>query len=104
VKLNVAGTVQWENMLDGGDYYVDYSVKQVSDEGYIIVGAMVPDAWIGRLNSSGNFQWEYFLGGSDYDYAQSVDQTSDGGYIISGYSFSSDGDLSHNNGSLPIIG
>jgi pimeloyl-ACP methyl ester carboxylesterase len=44
-------------------------------------------------------EWQKILGGSNDDYAESIQQTSDGGYIIAGYSNSSDGDVTGNDGS-----
>lgn len=54
--------------------------------------------FLGNSQSS-NQQWQSTRGGSGYEFAYSVCQTSDGGYITTGYTESTDGDLSWNNGS-----
>ncbi len=43
-------------------------------------------------------EWKKCFGGSEEDFATSVEQTNDGGYIVAGYSSSTDGDLTTNNG------
>jgi hypothetical protein len=45
-------------------------------------------------------QWQKCLGGSGEDFASSIQQTNDGGYIVAGGSFSNDGDVSGNHGSV----
>ncbi len=47
-----------------------------------------------------SIQWKKCLGGSEYDPAYFIQQTSDGGYITVGGSFSMDGDVTGNHGSL----
>ena len=42
--------------------------------------------------------WEQSYGGSEYDKSNAMQQTSDGGYIMGGLSYSSDIDVSNNNG------
>jgi len=43
-------------------------------------------------------EWEHNYGGSLRDWARSIRQTTDGGYIVAGYSESTDGDITANNG------
>lgn len=45
-----------------------------------------------------SIQWQTSLGGSLYEYTKEVENTTDGGYITVGYTTSSDGDVSLNNG------
>jgi hypothetical protein len=53
------------------------------------------DIWIeGELSNT----WQKCLGGSDNDRASSLIHTSDGGYAVTGYSYSTDGDVSGNHG------
>src|SRR5882724_11702708 len=49
--------------------------------------------------SQPSIQWQKCLGGTKDDRAYSVQQTKDGGYIVTGWSNSSDGDVSGNHGS-----
>jgi uncharacterized repeat protein (TIGR01451 family) len=45
-------------------------------------------------------EWQKSLGGSSNEQAESIQQTADGGYIIGGWSSSTDGDLTGNNGTV----
>ena len=51
-----------------------------------------------KLDSTGALQWQRCLGGTLEDHLTSIEPTVDGGYIVGGYSRSSDGDVSANNG------
>lgn len=112
VKTNPAGVIEWQKSLGGS--YMDTASKIINtiDNGYVVAGLTTSndgdvtglynfgysDYWIVKLNSLGNLQWQKALGGSSYDEAYSIEQTSDNGFIISGFSFSSDGNLTSNNG------
>jgi hypothetical protein len=56
------------------------------------------DFWIVKLDVSGVIQWQKCLGGSGDDIASCIIQTSDRGYIVVGHTYSSDGDVTGNNG------
>lgn len=56
------------------------------------------DYWFLKFDSQGNLEWNKTYGGSKDDLAQALIETNDGGYAIAGYSMSSDGDASVNNG------
>ena len=99
VKLNMSGSIEWENNIGGSSDDILESIIQSSDGGYVAVGFSSSDefgingqsdAWIIKLNESGVFQWETNLGGSQRDIAFSVDQTTDQGYIIAGYTETND--------------
>ena len=87
------------------------SVQQTKDGEYIIAGNTnsndgdvsgnngSSDYWIVKLDNSGDIVWQKCLGGSGDDIAASVQQTNDRGYIIAGYTNSTDGYVSGNNGS-----
>lgn len=112
VKTNSTGVIEWQKTLGGS--YMDTASKIINtiDGGYVIAGLTTSndgdvtgidnfgysDYWIVKLSSFGNLQWQKALGGSSYDEAYSIEQTPDHGFIISGFSFSSDGDVSFNNG------
>ena len=63
------------------------------------------DFWIVKLNDIGTIQWQKTLGGSAYDSAKSIQQTTDGGYIVSGFTASTNGDITgyHGNGDYWIV-
>jgi len=54
--------------------------------------------WLVKTDSEGNIQWSKTYGGTNDDRGEEVIQTSDGGYAMTGYSRSSDGDVSNNEG------
>jgi hypothetical protein len=110
VKLDPAGTLQWQKCLGGTDYDQAYSIKQTADGGYIVAGITysnnvdvsgnhgINDVWVVKLDTSGNIQWQKCLGGTVAEYAFSIQQTADGGYMVAGNTSSNNGDVSGNHG------
>jgi hypothetical protein len=113
VKLGATGTILWQKALGGSGADFIHSVYQTNEGGYILSGdstssdGQAPnnhggigevDCWIIKINALGDFEWGKLLGGTGEDTAVSVIQTSDGNYIMSGYTNSSDGDLTTNYG------
>ncbi|MBK7969235.1 MAG: hypothetical protein IPK08_10040 [Bacteroidetes bacterium] len=101
VKTDSLGNIQWQNTIGGYDYDYLYSIKQTSDNGYILGGYSQSDSsadktenniggwdyWIIKTDSVGNIQWQNTIGGSDNDWLKSIIQTSDGDYLLGGYRF-----------------
>jgi hypothetical protein len=100
VKLDAAGTIQWQSTIGGkGDDYL-YSIQQTSDGGYILGGYSnsvisgnktekplgLNDYWVVKLDAAGAIQWQKAMGGRGNDYLMFIQQTSGGGYILGGYS------------------
>jgi len=91
-KTAADGTIIWEHTFGspGGD--IGYSIQQVSDNGYIVVGGggsgggpnHLGDVYLLKLDGAGNLIWERYFGGYGDDIGRSVRQTSDGGYILAG--------------------
>ncbi|PHS68336.1 MAG: secretion protein [Flavobacterium sp.] len=112
VKLDSAGTLDWENNLGGSDSDVATFIQQTTDGGYIVAGGSYSadgdvsgnngdiDYWIVKLDSIGTLVWETNLGGTGGDWAYSIQQTIDSGYIVAGRSESTDGDVGGNNGGM----
>jgi len=110
VKLSVTGILEWEKNYGGSAFDEAYSIRQTSDDGYIVAGTSSSsdgdvggnygssDIWIVKLDIAGIIEWEKNLGGSDTDEAYSVIQTVEGGYIVTGTTWSTDGDVGGNNG------
>lgn len=87
---------------------------RTNDGGYILVGASYysydtgetlgtygdKDFWVAKYDASRNLEWENFYGGTREDVANTIKQLADGSYIVAGYSFSFNGNVSSNNGSL----
>ena len=103
VKLDSTGNVIWDKLLGGSADELAFSVKQTSDNGYIVVGRSsssangdvsdanngIHDYWIVKLDNAGNIEWDKLYGGSGSDIPIEVQELSGGGYIIGGYSTSS---------------
>ena len=118
VKLNSAGTIQWQKCLGGSDDDIAECVSTTNDGGFIVTGVTYSndndvkgkhnpssrnsDFWVVKLNSAGTIQWQKCLGGSGNDWAYSIQQTSNGGYIIGGKTDSHDGDASGNHGGFDL--
>jgi Secretion system C-terminal sorting domain/Ig-like domain CHU_C associated len=83
------------------------SIKQTADGDFIIAGYSEStdddlatagnhggnDFWLFKTSSSGTVAWSKCYGGSGEDIATGVQQAADGSYYVSGYSLSSDGDV-----------
>ena len=113
VKLSSSGAIEWQKALGGSLNDYATCVIQADDGGYVVSGTSSSndgdvsghhglttssDAWIIKLDSLGNIQWENSYGGSLNDGSNDILQANDGGYIFTGYSQSSDGDLTTNYG------
>lgn len=110
LKIDSAGTIEWQKSLGGSDWDAARAVTQTLDGGYIVSGESISsdgditsnhgnyDCWIVKLDSLGTVEWQKSFGGSGIDYAFSQCQTSDGGYVFTGFSASNDGDVSGNLG------
>ncbi len=104
-------TIQWEKSLGGSSSDGASSIAQTTDGGYIVAGASLSndgdvtlnyggiDCWVVKLDANGTIQWEKNYGGSGNERVESIIQTIDGGYIFAGFSGSTDGDVTGNNGS-----
>ena len=103
VKLNVSGSIQWQNTIGGDKADVLRDIAQTADGGYVLAGhsksdssgdktednhSLSDDFWVVKLDSSGDIKWQNTIGGSLTDLLISVEQTSDGGYILGGQSTS----------------
>ncbi len=118
-----APSILWQRCLGG--MIDDYAGKIISttDGGFAIAGfagsddgdvsgnhSVIPnqststfDAWVVKLDAFGTIEWQKCFGGTDNDYALSIVQTYDGGYAVAGYTFSHDGDVLGDKGSLMVF-
>lgn len=98
IKTDSEGNVIWLEEFGGVSDVDGYSVKQTSDDGYIITGGTSPggamywDLILIKIDSQGNTIWNRTYGGGPTDIPSeigySVDQTNDGGYITAGFTSS----------------
>ena len=92
VKTDENGIEEWNQTYGSINSEGARSVKQTSDEGFIIVGTTycIPEGrinyWLVKTDENGNEEWNRIFGLNDWDFACSVEQTLDGGYIIAGSS------------------
>jgi hypothetical protein len=101
LRLNLDGTIAWQNTYGGPNGDNARSIQQTADGGYIVAGLTASfgsglcDAWILRLSADGSVVWQKTYGTLDSgsspvdDEAYSIQQTADGGYIAAGRSYSS---------------
>ncbi|HKR03149.1 MAG TPA: T9SS type A sorting domain-containing protein, partial [Bacteroidia bacterium] len=103
VKIDSAGTLQWQKNYGGSNDEIGNEIFQTSDGGYFFTGDSRsadhdvsvhfglpgdPDIWCARLDSAGNILWDKSLGGTGIEYSWSAVQADDGGFVVCGYSFS----------------
>lgn len=110
VKLNNAGTIEWQKSFGGSGNDNASAIRQISDGSYLVAGASESidgdvignqggwDMWVLKLDPFGDLQWQRSLGGTGDDGAGSIHETSDNGYIVAGSTGSNDGDVSGNHG------
>lgn len=110
VRLDAAGNIVWSVAVGGSGGDVLNSVRETADGGFVLAGGTLSndgqvtgnhgggDAWLAYLDADGNLVWSRSLGGSQEDNLAAVRECADGGFICTGYSASSDGDVSTNHG------
>lgn len=106
IKINDEGNLLWEKTFGGSSSEKAFDVIEDSDKNLIIVGYTESedgiisynhgekDLWVIKTDENGNLIWEKTFGGSDWESGNKIIQTDDGNYLISGYTNSSDGDVS----------
>ena len=112
VKLDNQMNIEWEKTYGGSFEEIAYSIIQLLDSSYVVVGSSksqdgdvsfhyglndFSDCWIIKLDKLGNLQWEKSLGGSQIDYGVKILQ--DGNeLVVLGVSSSNDGDVTGHHG------
>src|SRR3989338_2652060 len=91
IKTDSSGIPQWNKTFGGSNHDQAYSVKQTTDDGYILAGQTDSfgsgnaDVWLIKTDSLGNHEWNRtFSNPGGINFGSSVKETSDGGYIIAG--------------------
>lgn len=110
VKLDNAGTLQWQKALGGTANDAARSIRPTADDGYIVSGHSRSndgdvsgnhgdeDIWVVKLNATGDIQWQKCLGGTGFDAGYGVVPTDDQGFLTVGLTYSSNGDVTHPRG------
>ncbi|MBC8767495.1 hypothetical protein H4O18_05780 [Arenibacter sp. BSSL-BM3] len=105
------GELEWVKSFGGSLDDTAQAIISTNDGGFAILGFSNSidgdindkalednDYWMLKLDQEGILQWSRTYGGSLDDIGKNIVQTSDGGYALIGYSQSSDGDASNNEG------
>ena len=110
LSIDPSGELIWERSIGGSLNENLTGIASTGDNGLIAVGYSQSsdddialnqgedDFWVVRLNSVGDLLWESSFGGSSSEIAFEVLDALGDGFLISGYTFSTDGDLSSNFG------
>lgn len=105
VKLANDGTIEWQHCYGGSGEDVAGDIKPTDDGGYVFCGRSNSndgdvsggqgnlDYWVVKIDATGAIEWQKMMGGTAVERAEYIEQTTDGGYIITGYTSSSDGDV-----------
>ncbi len=90
MKTDTAGNVLWSRTYGGDSYDIGRCVKNMSDNGFIIVGSTYSfgagfrDIYLIKTDSVGNPEWTKTYGGTNYEWGHDVEVTPDNGYIVVG--------------------
>lgn len=115
LKIDGNGNKLWDKRIDKLYDDIAYGLAVDADGGCIISGSAEvfvstgngggyshSDALIVKLDGSGRELWRKTLGGGENESAQAVALTKDGGYMITGYTASSDGEMTASHGSSDV--
>ena len=114
VKLSSAGSVLWSRCIGGTERDNGFDILELSNGDIMFLGATASsdvdiamnqggyDVFLAKLTSTGSLVWSRTYGGSMDDDSRSMVRTDDGGFLLAGYSRSSDGDVSSNQGESDV--
>ncbi|MBO0936585.1 T9SS type A sorting domain-containing protein [Fibrella sp. HMF5335] len=112
IKFNFTGDVVWKKLLGGSANEWGFGIATATNGDIVVTGIANSgdgdvrgqhgggDFWVVRLNSSGTMLWQKTLGGSSNEEAFALTTTDDNGLVVVGYTFSNDGDVTSNKGSI----
>jgi len=110
VKLDSLGNIVWDRNYGGSDNDSGRSLAQYNDstiyllshsqsnDGDVSGNHGMGDFWLTKTDIQGNLLWQKCFGGSNIDVPTSIFVINDYEFIMTGYSKSSDGDLTFNHG------
>lgn len=90
VKVDSSGLVEWETTIGGTGSDYGQSVRQTSDNGYVITGTTnsmgngYNDIYIIKTDSLGELEWQKTYGGAGGESGCAGRQTADSGYVLIG--------------------
>lgn len=113
-RLDADGNLLWRKYFGGTNNDRSFGVMNANDGGFILSGASESDDfdisnskgsydyWVVKVDKNGNMEWERSFGGTGIDQSHDITKTMDGAYAIIGNTFSTDIQISKNNGESDI--
>lgn len=113
-KLDAQGNLVWRRYFGGTNNDRAHSVVEANDGGFVLAGFSESDDfditnakgsydfWVVKITATGDLIWEKSYGGTGIEISYGMTKTDDNGYVISGNTFSSDADVSKNNGASDV--
>lgn len=113
-KLDIDGNLVWRRYFGGTNNDRSFGVLEANDGGILMAGASESndfdvsnskgsyDFWVVKVSSTGTLLWESSFGGTGIDKSYDIVKTNDNSYVITGNTFSTDGDISKNNGESDV--
>lgn len=110
LKTNLDGNIIWQKSYGGSEEDLGRSVLLCSDGGFILTGKEKSndgdvtnnhgdyDFWVIKTDAAGNLQWQQSYGGSAFDNAYYVYELYDGSYLVSGFTRSTNGQVTNQHG------
>lgn len=101
---------QWHSLRGGTGWDEPFSIEATNDGGFLITGATLSsngdvsgyhagwDAWVAKLDGNGALEWQKAMGGSLEDRFVSAVEVPEGGFLVSGFTKSTDGDVTGKHG------
>lgn len=116
LKMDAMGSIQWSRTLGGSqfDFPIHQHLVMTSDGGFVIGGLAGSqdgdvsvnhgdgDYWLVKLDNNGAIIWEKTYGGNNGEMFSEFQQTSDGGFVLIGFTWSTEGVFSTNQGESDV--
>jgi gliding motility-associated-like protein len=108
MKINASGSIEFQVSLGGSRDETITSIKETSDQGFIILGTTNStdgdftsnhggqDIFVTKISKSGSIQWNKCFGGTLDEKSGEIVASSEGGYLFTGNAKSFNGDLTGN--------
>ncbi len=113
-KLDAEGNIEWRRYFGGTNNDRAHAVVQSADGGFVMTGFSESadfdisdsrgsyDFWVLKIDAEGTLVWERSFGGSGIEISYDIVKTPDNAYAIVGNTFSTDTDISKNNGESDV--
>ncbi|HCB60647.1 MAG TPA: hypothetical protein DEP77_01760 [Bacteroidales bacterium] len=114
LKLTSTGVMEWAKCYGGSGDDQANGLTKTADGGYVMCGLtnssdeqvsgfhtgfFAPDVWVAKVFSDGSFMWQRCCGGTDQDESFNVYEESANVYVVTGFTYSSNYDVTINHGS-----